>query len=290
MLFLALLLLSPVRVRASDPAQLELEHRFTNTVRPFLETYCITCHGPERPKADLDLSPYSTMDAVVRDHPHWELVLEKLQAAEMPPEKAKRHPGTELRQSIVDWIRDARRYEADKNAGDPGPVPARRLSNAEYDYTIRDLTGVDIRPTKEFPVDPANQAGFDNSGESLAMSPALLKKYLQAARTVAEHLALKPDGFEFAPHPVVADTDRDKYSVLRIVDFYKRQPTDYADYFMAAWRYQNRTAHGHANASLADIAARLGLPLGTVKSRSNRARAELAKAVRSLDAPAEDAP
>ncbi len=35
---------------------------------------------------------------------------------------------------------------------------------------------------------------------------------------------------------------------------------------------------------LSDIATRLGLPIGTVKSRSNRARAELAKAVRSLEA------
>ncbi len=252
---LALLVLSPARLFASDPTQLELEGRFTNSVRPFLETYCLTCHGPEKPKADLDLSPYSTRDAIVRDHLRWELVLEKLQAAEMPPEKAKRHPSSELRQSIIDWIQDTRRYEGAKNAGDPGPVPARRLSNAEYDYTIRDLTGVDIRPTKEFPIDPANQAGFDNSGESLAMSPALLKKYLQAARTVAEHLILKPDGFGFAPHPVVADTDRDKYSVLRIVDFYKRQPTDYADYFMAAWRYRNRAGLGPATASLADIAA-----------------------------------
>ena len=59
-----------------------------------------------------------------------------------------------------------------------GHRPARRLSNAEFDYTIRDLTGMDIRPTKEFPVDPANEAGFDNSGESLAMSRALIKKYL----------------------------------------------------------------------------------------------------------------
>jgi RNA polymerase sigma-70 factor (ECF subfamily) len=35
---------------------------------------------------------------------------------------------------------------------------------------------------------------------------------------------------------------------------------------------------------LSVIATRLGLPIGTVKSRSNRARAELAKAVRSLEA------
>jgi RNA polymerase sigma-70 factor (ECF subfamily) len=37
---------------------------------------------------------------------------------------------------------------------------------------------------------------------------------------------------------------------------------------------------------LSDISTRLGLPLGTVKSRTNRARSELAKAVRSLEAAA----
>jgi hypothetical protein len=240
---------------ASETTEVDLERKFTGTVRPFVDTYCITCHGKEKPKADFDLSPYSTVDAVVRDHGHWELVLEKLQAAEMPPEKAKQHPAPKLRKDVIEWLHALRRHEAKKNAGDPGPVLARRLSNAEYDYTIRDLTGVDIRPTKEFPVDPANQAGFDNSGESLAMSPALVKKYLQAARTVADHLVLKPEGFAFAPHPVVADTDRDKYSVLRIVDFYKRQPTDYADYFAAAWRFKNRAALGKSKATLADIAA-----------------------------------
>jgi RNA polymerase sigma-70 factor (ECF subfamily) len=41
---------------------------------------------------------------------------------------------------------------------------------------------------------------------------------------------------------------------------------------------------------LVDISTRLGLPLGTIKSRSNRARVELAKAVRSLEAAAEAVP
>jgi len=41
---------------------------------------------------------------------------------------------------------------------------------------------------------------------------------------------------------------------------------------------------------LEDISTRLGLPLGTVKSRSNRARSELAKAVRSLEAAPEAVP
>ncbi len=214
----------------------------------------MSCHGKDKPEAELDLSPYTSVSSVIGGFGYWELVFERLEAGDMPPDKAKKHPTEKQRHEIVAWLGALRKNEALKHAGDPGPVLARRLSNSEYDYTIRDLTGVDIRPTKEFPVDPANQAGFDNSGESLAMSPALVKKYLGAGRTVAEHLVLKPDGFEFAPHPVVADTDRDKWGVLRIVEFYKRQPTDLADYFGAAWRYQHRATLGRGNASLDAIA------------------------------------
>ncbi len=247
-----LFLLGAVLARGAVP---DLESRFTKQVHPFLETYCISCHGAEKPKADFDLSSYSTMDRVVAGYANWELVLEKLESGEMPSEKAEKFPTDKLRHEIIDWIQAMRKAEGQKNAGDPGPVLARRLSNAEFDYTIRDLTGADIRPTREFPVDPANQAGFDNSGESLAMSPALVKKYLQAAREVSEHLILKPEGFAFAPHPVVIDTDRDKYSVLKIVDFYRRQPTDYVAYFSAAWRYEYRAVFGEPNLTLAEIAA-----------------------------------
>ena len=141
---------------------------------------------------------------------------------------------------MIDWIQTTWTSEARRRDGDPGVVLARRLSNAEYNYTIRDLTGVDMRPTREFPVDPANQAGFDNSGESLAMSPALLNKYLLAARNVADHMFLNAQGFEFAPHPMLVETDRDRYAIQRIVDFYERQNTDYADYFHAAWVYKHR--------------------------------------------------
>lgn len=72
------------------------------------------------------------------------------------------------------------------------------------------------------------------------MSPALLNKYLLAARQVAEHMVLTPEGIAFAPHPVVTDTDRDKYCVKRIVEFYQRQPTNIAEYLLAAWCYQQR--------------------------------------------------
>jgi cytochrome c553 len=240
-------------------ATLETEKGFREHVRPFLETYCLGCHGADKPKGDLDLSVYTTADSVAKDLAQWETVQEQLKSGTMPPAKAKKRPDDVMRQEIVAWIQSVRKHEATRNAGDPGRVLARRLSNAEYDNTIRDLTGADLRPTREFPVDPANEAGFDNSAESLTMSPALVKKYLEAARFVAEHVVLKPRGFAFAPFPVAADTDRDKYCVRRIIDFYKRQRTDLADYFLAAWRFEHRRVLGRPTESLADVAARDGL-------------------------------
>ena len=239
-----------------------LDRRFAQEVRPFLNTYCLECHDRETHKGDLDLSSFDSAAAVARDLPHWDSVLDRLRNADMPPAKSKQQPTAESRRAAIAWIDALRDREAHRHAGDPGPVMPRRLSNAEYDYTIRDLTGVDLRPTRSFPVDPANQAGFDNSAESLAMSPALVKKYLQAARDVAEHLVMQVDGFTFATHPVVADTDRDKWAVFRIVDFYRRQPTDYADYFEAAWRHEHRAELGHALSTLADAArdAKVSLP------------------------------
>lgn len=239
---------------AAESASSDLERRFSQTVRPFVTTYCIGCHSGRAPAAQFDLQPYSTMAAVVNDYGHWNLVLDKLTAKQMPPKEAPQ-PADNARSAVVDWIQAMRTNEAQKNAGDPGVVLARRLSNAEYNYTIRDLTGVDIRPTKEFPVDPANTAGFNNSGESLTMSPALLNKYLQASREVANHMVLTPDGIMFAPHMMLVETDREKFAIKRIVEFYEHQPTDYADYFQAAWRFKYRAALGKRKATLADIAA-----------------------------------
>ena len=159
-----------------------------------------TATARRSPKGDLDLSAFTTAESVAEGPAALGARPGAARGRAMPPEKAKQQPTAEAAtRGRSTWIEAVRKHEAQRNAGDPGPVLARRLSNAEYDYTIRDLTGVDIRPTREFPVDPANEAGFDNSGESLAMSPALLKKYLEAARRVADHLVLKPDGLRVRP-------------------------------------------------------------------------------------------
>lgn len=239
--------------RGQERGRAELEGQFARTVQPFLNTYCLSCHGSKQPAAQMDLTGFTTMTALMHDGRRWSQILERLEAQEMPP-KGARQPSAPERHAAVAWFHAVREHEIRRNAGDPGVVLARRLSNAEYNYTIRDLTGVDIRPAREFPVDPANTAGFDNSGETLTMSPTLLKKYLAAAREVADHMYLEEKGFSFAPHPMLVETDRDKFAVHQIVDFYHQQNIDYADYFETAWRFRHRVALGQPNATLASLA------------------------------------
>ena len=246
---------------AADHARQELETRFTKTVLPFLNDHCFDCHGTTKQEGMLKLSDDTTLQAIAKNFRAWEIVLQRLKADEMPPKDASKQPSSDERRGIIEWIQSFRDGEASRHAGDPGIVLARRLSNAEFDYSIRDLTGVDIRPTREFPVDPANEEGFDNSGESLTMSPALVKKYLAAARLVADHLVLTPSGFIFAPDAAVTETDRDKFCVQQIVSFYQRREVDYSDYFFAAWQFQHRKELGRPDASLADFA------LGDLKNR-----------------------
>jgi hypothetical protein len=69
----------------------------------------------------------------------------------------------------------------------------------EYTYTLRDLTGVEsLDPAREFPVDGAAGEGFTNAGAALVMSPALLTKYLDAAKEVATHAVFTPHGLRWS--------------------------------------------------------------------------------------------
>src|SRR3569833_1106383 len=242
---------------ASLPTQ-NLQAQFDGTVKPFVGKYCVGCHSGAQPTAQFDLKSYTSLDQVKEDFPRWNLLADRLTAHEMPPMQMKQ-PSDAERQAIIDFVLGVRGEEIRRLGGDPGIVLARRLSNAEYDISVRDLTGQDIQVARQFPVDPANTAGFDNSGETLTMSPALLNKYLAGARQIADHMVLTPAGIDFAPHFMRVESDGDKYSVQRIIAFYQAQPTSFAEYFEGAWRYRYRAQLGKPKASLASTAADMKL-------------------------------
>jgi mono/diheme cytochrome c family protein len=166
--------------------------------RPLLERYCHECHAGDAAEGDVDLAAFASLDDLKRKPAVWQRVAEVVAGGEMPPKDADQ-PAAEERQKLLEWVRRFLAAEAAAHAGDPGRVVLRRLSNAEYTCTIRDLTAVDsLDPAREFPVDGAAGEGFTNTGQALVMSPALVTKYLDAAKDVAGHAVLLPDGLRFS--------------------------------------------------------------------------------------------
>jgi hypothetical protein len=206
--------------RAADRS----EQDFQSSVRPFLERYCFECHAGEDSETDFDLATFATLADVRQQLQVWQTISEVVEAEEMPPRSAD-HPSVVERDELVGWLKAFIQSESRNRAGDPGPVVLRRLNNAEYTYSLRDLTGVaTLEPAESFPVDGATGEGFTNSGIGQGMSPVLITKYLEAAKRVAEHAVLLPDGISFSA--TTTRRDHTDEAVEEIQKFYRRYTVD----------------------------------------------------------------
>jgi len=213
------------RPRAADDAAAlaalaALAESYASEIQPLVARYCEKCHGDERAEADIDLAACAEFAAVRKDPRVWQRVDRMLSSVQMPPPKA-RQPSDDERARLRRWVREYLTAEARARAGDPGRVVLRRLSNSEYTHSVRDLTGVEsLDPAHEFPVDGAAGEGFTNTGDALVMSPSLVTKYLDAAKEVASHAVLLPDGVRFSSRTTRRDeTDE---VLARIREFYRR--------------------------------------------------------------------
>jgi len=182
------LALAAVGAWAEEPAD-----PFAESVRPVLESRCYSCHSGDEPEAELDLSRYRREAGALRAPDVWEKVLERTNLVEMPPEGAP-ELNDEQRRALRNWIEANRKADEDctrlatdgTQSNYQGHVMSRRLTRAEYNNTIRDLVGLDLRPADQFPSDGSGGEGFDNVGDTLFVSSVLMEKYLAAADEVLE--------------------------------------------------------------------------------------------------------
>ena len=161
-------------------------------LRPFLNSYCIRCHGPQTQKADRRFDELSFASMSADDAELLQDILDQLNLVAMPPEAEKQPPEAEVKRVVarLTTVLAKAREAARKNVG---KVVMRRLNRSEYRNTIRDLFQlkmVDFDPTTTFPADDSTE-GFDNVGEGLVTSDHLLRNYLEAARKVADK-AIQP--------------------------------------------------------------------------------------------------
>ena len=247
---------------------------YVTDIRPLLEQYCQKCHSTVTRRGDLDLQRFASLEDVRENLGVWRKLITMLEDGEMPPEDNPQ-PSMVDRTRIVEWARALLVSEAEANSGDPGRVVLRRLSNAQYGYTVRDLTGWDLDPAREFPVDGAAGEGFTNAGEALVMSPGLLEKYFAAAKKISRHAVLLPDGIRFSQHTTRQDWTEEV--LQQIQAFYgrytekKRREWMYGDvplttdfgqapmeeYIRASLEYRQRSDTG--SPGLEELAAKSGL-------------------------------
>lgn len=205
--------LAPVVLAGQTGAAAEVSYQ--NEIRPLVKQYCLGCHSAAAHTGDVNLERFATYQDVLKDPRVWQKVVEQVSIGEMPP-RTMPQPGVEQRARLLGWVNGALAVAARAHAGDPGPVVLRRLNNAEYTFTVRDLTGVlSLDPAKEFPADGAAGEGFMNTGNALAMSPSLLTKYLDAGKGIAAHAVLLPDGIGFSPAVSRRDWTDEKLREIR---------------------------------------------------------------------------
>ena len=234
-----------------------------------LKQYCGTCHG-KAATAGINLDRLTSNAMADASFPQWKKIEQVLEDRRMPPAKMPQ-PTDADRAAAATWIKASLKTYAEKNAGDPGPVTVRRLTSAEYGYTVHDLTGLDFDFNSEFAGDAVGGEGFSNFGDVQFSSDANLERYLEGAKKIADHAIIGAGPIEFYEHP--GKTGFELSAINRIKDIYTQYGfrtvsgeggspfglDKYTRVFFVAWQFQNRAKLGRPNVTLPELAAREGI-------------------------------
>ena len=232
--------------------------------------YCFTCHAKATSMAGIHLDRLTSQLSMGDHFQQWEKVAAALEQKRMPPEKMPQPSDAERRRAVM-WIRAKLNEFAQKHAGDPGQVTLRRLTSGEYAYTIRDLTGLDVKVDRDFVSDSVGGEGFTNFGDVQFMGDANLERYLHTAKKIADHAVIGSGPIEFFADP--GKSGFELSAIARIQEIYRAHGfraasgeggkpyglERYAKAFYASWRYLHREALGEGGATLESLAAREGL-------------------------------
>lgn len=171
----------------SVPSDKITTESFENKIRPFLQEYCIQCHGPDKQKGErrFDSLAYPVADdnALI----DFQDMLDLLNLGDMPPEE-ETQPGPDERQAVVDWLTRAVSLAHELRTLTDGETVLRRLNHREYFNTISDLFQMDMSmfdPTEAFPGERLVEHQ-DNVGDTLVTSGYLLDQYINAADQIVE--------------------------------------------------------------------------------------------------------
>ena len=148
----------------------------------FVTTYCVGCHD-ERVKAGNLVFDGTDTARVGESSEMWEKVIRKLRAGLMPP-VGRLRPDETVYNGFREWLEGELDHAAAERL-DPGRTETfHRLNRMEYGNAVRDLLDLEVDVTSLLPADDSSY-GFDNMAGVLRISPALVERYLDAAKKVS---------------------------------------------------------------------------------------------------------
>ncbi len=158
---------------------------YSRDVAPLLDRYCLGCHDRNAAEGGVVLDAFVDGPPAAGSSPLLLLrIASVLRSGDMPPEEEP-SPNADERETLEAWL-DAVLVARDRGEGNGTTrVTIRRLNRTEYNNTIRDLIGLDLRPADDFPADDVGY-GFDNIADVLATPPILVEMELAAAEAVID--------------------------------------------------------------------------------------------------------
>jgi len=172
--------LHPLQARQSQ-ALVETTDESGILSRALLDRYCVSCHN-ERLKTGGVMFDMVDVSRVELHRELFEKVVRKLRSGQMPPQGRPRPDKLAVRTFVTNLEAELDRVAA--AAPNPGRVASHRLNRTEYVNAIQDLLALEIDGEALLPSDMAG-FGFDNNAEVLAMTPALMDRYITAATKVS---------------------------------------------------------------------------------------------------------
>ncbi|MCA9217576.1 MAG: DUF1592 domain-containing protein [Planctomycetales bacterium] len=167
-----------------QPAQPADDQFFQATIVPLVEQYCVECHEGDSADAEVALDGLHSVEQILGHREKWERVYRQLGIDGMPPEDHDRRLSPDERNTLLKWFDQTLHHVDCELVDDAGRVTIHRLNRTEYNNTVRDLLGVDIKPAADFPSDDLGY-GFSNIGDVLSLPPLLLEKYVDAAEKIS---------------------------------------------------------------------------------------------------------
>jgi hypothetical protein len=152
-------------------------------VPKFVGRYCLECHNDKREKGDRSFQHWLKQPGAPGQHGLLEEMLDQLNLGEMPPhKKGIKHPAHAERRRVIAEI--TRYLTVLEQAAEPTSTGMRRLTRYEYQYTLRDLLGIDTSGadmTRLFPTETRTD-GFANLRTNPTLTEYQLECYMEAAR------------------------------------------------------------------------------------------------------------